>query len=231
MPDHPAAKRLLRNLASTTVFQASGYLLAMINVPYLTRTLGVSDYGILAFVISINAYLFLIIDWGFSLGSTRDIAQARGDGGAIRRIFWQTMTAKGLLSALAAAVLFGVIALHRVPSPLYLVLPGMMNIFAAVFSVDWLVQGLERMGLFTLYSVAGRTLVVVLTFIPGWPVRCRGSAPWPAVWPVSSSPAASSRWDARSFRGGRPPCRSSNTATTSCRRVAGWPIPPRRRCS
>jgi O-antigen/teichoic acid export membrane protein len=165
MPDHSAAKRLLRNLASTTVFQASGYILAMINVPYLTRTLGVADYGVLAFVISINAYLFLIIDWGFSLGSTRDIAQARGDAETIRRIFWQTMTAKGILSLLATLVLFVVVGLHRVPSAIYLVLPGLLNIIAAVFSVDWLVQGLERMGLFTLYSVGGRTLVVVLTFI------------------------------------------------------------------
>lgn len=165
MPGHLPKTRLLRNLASTTMFQASGYILAMINVPYLTRTLGVADYGVLAFVISINAYLFLIIDWGFSLGSTRDIAQANGDEAQIQRIFWQTMTAKGILSALAILVLCGIIMLHRVPSPIFLLLPGLLNIVGAVFSVDWLVQGLERMGLFTLYSIAARSTVVLLTFI------------------------------------------------------------------
>jgi O-antigen/teichoic acid export membrane protein len=165
MPDPSSARGFIRNLASTTVFQASGYVLAMINVPYLTRMLGVADYGVLAFVISINAYLFLIIDWGFSLGSTRDIAQANGDAETIRRIFWQTMTAKALLSLGATVVLVAVIGLHRVPSPIYLLLPGLLNIAGAVFSVDWLMQGLERMALFTLYSVGGRSLGVLLTFV------------------------------------------------------------------
>jgi PST family polysaccharide transporter len=165
MPDRSSAKDFVRNLASTTVFQASGYVLAMINVPYLTRMLGVEDYGVLAFVISINAYLFLIIDWGFSLGATRDIAQANGDVETIRRIFWQTITAKALLSLGATVVLFAVVGLHRVPSPIYLLLPGLLNIVGAVFSVDWLMQGLERMALFTVYSVGGRSLGVILTFV------------------------------------------------------------------
>ncbi|WP_284944664.1 oligosaccharide flippase family protein [Acidisoma cladoniae] len=165
MPGRSATNRLIRNLASTTAFQASGYILAMLNVPYLTRTLGVADYGVLAFVISINAYLFLIIDWGFSLGATRDIAQAHGDEDVIRGIFWRTMTAKSLLSLAALIILFGVAELNRVPHPIYLVLPGVMNIVAAVLSVDWLVQGLERMGLFTLYSIGGRIVVVGLTFL------------------------------------------------------------------
>jgi len=160
-----ALKRLARNLVSTTVFQASGYILALINVPYLTRTLGVADYGVLAFVISINAYLYLIVDWGFSLGATRDVAQARGDEDMLRAIFWKTMTAKALLSLLATVILFAVLALHRVPSPIYLLLPGLLNIVGAAFTVDWFMQGMERMGLFTLYSIGGRSLVVLLTFI------------------------------------------------------------------
>jgi O-antigen/teichoic acid export membrane protein len=165
MADHATLKRLARNLVSTTVFQASGYVLALINVPYLTRTLGVADYGILAFVISINAYLYLIVDWGFSLGATRDVAQARGDEETLRAIFWRTMTAKALLSLLATVILFALLALHQVPSPIYLLLPGLLNIVGSVFSVDWFMQGLERMGMFTIYSIAGRSLGVLLTFI------------------------------------------------------------------
>lgn len=165
MADTAMLKRLGRNLISTTVFQASGYILAMINVPYLTRTLGVADYGILAIVISINAYLYLIIDWGFSLGATRDVAQACGDQARLREIFWRTMTAKIVLSLLSIAVLFALLPLHRVPSPIYLLLPGLLNIVGAVVTVDWFVQGLERMATFTIYSVAGRTLTVLLTFL------------------------------------------------------------------
>lgn len=165
MAEAGALKRLARNLVSTTVFQASGYILALINVPYLTRTLGVADYGVLAFVVSINAYLFLIVDWGFSLGATRDVARARGNAETLRAIFWKTMTAKAMLALVATVLLFTLLTLHRVPSPIYLLLPGLLNIVGAAFTVDWFMQGLERMGIFTLYSIAGRSLVVLLTFL------------------------------------------------------------------
>jgi PST family polysaccharide transporter len=158
-------KRLLQNIVSITAFQASGYILAMINVPYLTRTLGVAEYGVLAFTISVNAYLFLLIDWGFSLGASREVARAKGDEKRIREIFWQTITAKGILSFLALAALAAVAALHHVPNVRYiLLLPGALNIISAVLSVDWFVQGLQRMGLFTVCSICGRALVVGLTF-------------------------------------------------------------------
>jgi PST family polysaccharide transporter len=164
MPSRANTFRFLGNVAWMTVFQASGYVLALLNLPYLTRTLGVANYGTLAFVIGANAYLWLIIDWGFSLGATKDVAQAHGEPGAIREIFWRTMTAKLLLAAVALAGLGILVTLQKVPSPLYLLLPGLLNICGAVLSVDWLMQGMGRMGLFSLYSIAGRTLVVILTF-------------------------------------------------------------------
>jgi PST family polysaccharide transporter len=166
MADRSTTRRLFKNIASITVFQASGYILAMLNVPYLTRTLGVADYGVLAFTMSVNAYLWLVMDWGFSLGATRDIAQAQGDENKIREIFWRTMTAKAILSVVALAALVGVAALDKVPDVFYIIfLPGALNILSAIMTVDWLVQGLQRMGLFTLYSVGGRAFVVALTFI------------------------------------------------------------------
>ncbi|RAK60769.1 hypothetical protein DJ021_13610 [Phenylobacterium hankyongense] len=164
MPSRANTFRFLGNVAWMTVFQASGYVLALLNLPYLTRTLGVANYGTLAFVIGANAYLWLIIDWGFSLGATKDVAQAHGEPAAIREIVWRTMTAKLLLAAVALAGLGVLVALQKVPSPLYLLLPGILNICGAVLSVDWLMQGMGRMGLFSLYSIAGRTLVVILTF-------------------------------------------------------------------
>jgi PST family polysaccharide transporter len=158
-------KRLLQNMLSITAFQASGYILAMINVPYLTRTLGVAEYGVLAFTISVNAYLFLLIDWGFSLGASREVARASGDAKRLREIFWQTITAKWILSFLALAALAAVAAFHHVANVGYIILlPGGLNIISAILSVDWFVQGLQRMGLFTVYSICGRALVVGLTF-------------------------------------------------------------------
>ncbi len=156
--------RLLRNIASITALQASSYIIAIINVPYLTRTIGVADYGVLTLTISVNAYLYIIIDWGFSLGATRDVARAQNNPAALREIFWQTMTAKGLLAIVATITLLGLSLSNNATGMTNLVLPGILNICGAVLSVDWLALGLERMGLFSLVSIAGRTLIIGLVF-------------------------------------------------------------------
>lgn len=157
---------LVRNIGSMVAFHASTYILALINVPYLTRTLGVADYGLLACTIGVNAYLWLLMDWGFSLGATAEIARARGDIVKIRQIFWHTMTAKALLSIVAIALLLMVAILDSVPEYFYVIfLPGLINILSAVLTVDWLIQGLQRMGVFTIYSIAGRAFIVALTFL------------------------------------------------------------------
>lgn len=164
MFDSSTTIRLLSNVASITALQASGYILALLSVPYLTRTLGVADYGVLTFTISVNAYLYILIDWGFSLGATRDVAHARGDPAALRNVFWRTMTAKGLLAIVALVILLSVAAPGGARSATNLILPGILGISGAVLSVDWLALGLERMGLFSLASIVVRTLVVGLMF-------------------------------------------------------------------
>lgn len=158
-------RRLITSVAWLTLFQAGTYLLSFLNVPYLARTLGVAGFGDVAFVISVNTYLWVIIDWGFSLGATREVARAQGDAAAISDVFWRTMWAKGVLSIIALCILVAAAVFGRTPNPLYVIVPGVLNICGCVFSVDWLMQGLERMGLFSFYSLITRALVVLLVFV------------------------------------------------------------------
>ena len=172
MPNRPimkrlvSNKRLLSNVSLLTAFQASGYILAMISVPYLTRVLGVADYGVLAFSVSLNAYLWLIVAWGFSLGASREVAQANGDEDRIRQIFWRTFSAKLILSTMSLVVLAAAAAIDNVPHTFYVVfLPGVINIVSAILSADWLFYGHQRMSKYLLYFITARLLVVILTFL------------------------------------------------------------------
>jgi polysaccharide transporter, PST family len=166
MSNDPITKRLVGNVTLLTAFQASGYVLAMISVPYLSRVLGVADYGVLAFSISLNAYLWLIVAWGFSLGASREVAQANGDEDRIRQIFWRTFSAKLILSTMSLLVLAATAAIGNVPHTFYVVfLPGAINIISAILSADWMFYGQQRMSRYLLYFIIARLSVVILTFL------------------------------------------------------------------
>src|ERR1700733_10812558 len=53
--------------------QISRKVLPFVTIPYLIRALGVSGWGEVAFVMSLNELIALLIEFGFNLSATRGI--------------------------------------------------------------------------------------------------------------------------------------------------------------
>jgi O-antigen/teichoic acid export membrane protein len=145
--------------------QASTYVLGFLTVPYLTRTLGPLDYGALAFSISLNAYGWMIVDWGFSTGGTREIASNRGNDERLRTVFWSVMSAKGVLAIATALALSLFVFANRSPGPNITLLPLLINLLGGMLSVDWFVQGFEKMGWYAATTIGGRSATFLLMFL------------------------------------------------------------------
>ena len=63
--------RLAENIVWLTSLQALNYLLPMATVPYLIRVLGATEYGVMAFAVTLTQYLVILNDYGFNLSATR----------------------------------------------------------------------------------------------------------------------------------------------------------------
>ncbi len=170
--DAPIARRrfrldatILRNVALTGVLQLSNYALGLLTVPYLARVLGVEPYGVLAFSISLNAYLWMLIDWGFTLSATKNVARLREDPEALRKVFWETIEAKALIGVLGltsvVAVSFAAPAQYRV----LIILAGVLNMLGSIIQMEWFARGLEALGRFTTMAVSVRVVTALLTFL------------------------------------------------------------------
>ena len=94
---------LLQNTVMLYLLTFSNYFLSLVVVPYETRVLGVEVFGVLGAATAIMVYFQLVVDFGFLLSGTQEVAKSRDDPAAVSRIFTATTLAKLLLIAVSLA--------------------------------------------------------------------------------------------------------------------------------
>lgn len=92
--------------------QVARYLLLLVTIPYLTRVLGPSGWGLVAMTQAYDAYLSLPVDCGFNFPRSREVARYRDDKKRLSEIFAGVNGAKALL-ACACVALSVPVCLHR----------------------------------------------------------------------------------------------------------------------
>lgn len=146
--------------------QGLNYVIPAALLPYLVRTLGVEQYGLIAFAQAFAQYFILVTDYGFNFSATRSIARSREDPEGVSQIFWTVMTIKLSLLVVGAVllelILLGVPRFHR-NSLVYWAAYGMVA-GNAIFPL-WLFQGIERMRSISIFTGVGRLLSAVLVVI------------------------------------------------------------------
>ena len=97
-------KRVIKNAAWMTVFQAANYIIPILLIPYVSRILGVDSFGKVTYMQTIAQYATIFINFGFEYTSTRAIAVNRDNPDKLRSIFWGTIYAKLLLTLVSLLV-------------------------------------------------------------------------------------------------------------------------------
>ena len=159
-------KVLIRNIISMLIWQGSNYLVPLLTLPYLSRVFGVRTFGDVAYSYAFVAYFVMVTEWGFSLSSSRLISKHSEDRQTVNEIFWDTVTAKFLIFCVAMSVLAIItLSVPSLRSLGFLILPASMAVLANLVTVNWCLQGLERLDLFATGSLIGKLATVPLIFL------------------------------------------------------------------
>ncbi len=151
------SNRLVRNAASLYGVQICRKLLPLVSVPYLAHVLGPSGWGRVAFVQSLGEGMVLVLEFGFNLSATREIARNRDCPHTCGDVISGTLGAQALLSI--PAVIVAWIAASHIPmlrNDPALISAGLLYGVAQGIAPLWFFQGLERMALASALEISSK---------------------------------------------------------------------------
>ena len=160
----------LKNVSLLFVAQLVGYLIPILEIPILAKALGVNEYGHVLLVQTTALLCSLVVEYGFSLSGSRQIALcSKSEKWKLSRIYGSIVSAKIILSIIITVVLGFVFLCAGKRIDLQSVLWGYLYFVAFGFSNAWLFQGFEKLTFVVLFELFMRfsgllVLYVVMMF-------------------------------------------------------------------
>ena len=158
--------RIRQNVAALYGVQAGRKLIPLLSISYLTRVLGPGGWGTVAFVQAMAEFLVIVIEFGFNISATREVARNRDNPQACGRVMAGVLGAQamlatgGVVTALAASRFLPVVSDHP-----RLLIAGLIYAVGQGFNPQWYFQGLERMRLSAALELTGKVLALVGIFL------------------------------------------------------------------
>lgn len=107
-------KLLISNVLSLMLVQGINYLVPILTLPLLVKSLGVVGYGKLAFYLAFINYFILLTDFGFNLSASREISLLRDCKEKVSEVFFNVFYAKVMLCSISLFVVLSFIVYRSI---------------------------------------------------------------------------------------------------------------------
>lgn len=161
-----AAAGIGRNFIAMLVLQLGAYVMSFATFPYLARVLGPHEFGVFGFATAAATYGTTLTEWGFNLSGPKAVVENRTNQDALNELIWSIIGGKAILCVTSLVIL--IIALQfntQLAADFKVVLCSWLAVVANVFTMYWLMQGLERFKTLAIVVLIARATMLPLTFI------------------------------------------------------------------
>jgi len=148
------------NMAGGLISQALKFLVVI----YIARQFSVPEFGFFSFAVAVNAYMFVVSNFGLPVFGSRAVAQS---GSVSRELVTEICWSRASLALLGAVLATGILALVPGVSRMEIQLVGifgMSNLAQAGF-FDWAFQGLHRQEISAILNVIWQGGWLVLAIV------------------------------------------------------------------
>lgn len=157
---------VFKNFIFLSLMQGANYILPLITIPYLIRTIGIEKYGLVAFAQSYAAYFVIFIDYGFSLSATKQISINRYNQQKLSEIFSSVIFVKlafMLVSFLISTII--IFSFKKFSSDYVIFYFSLIVLFGQLLFPVWFFQGLEKMKYITFVNILIKSIFTLCIFI------------------------------------------------------------------
>lgn len=147
------------------ILQIFNTVIPLITLPYITRILGPSQYGVFSSSLNLVGYFQVFVEYGFNLSGARKVALSNNKD-EISSIYSRITISRLFLclSTFIILVVMGVLLnVNKIQFQCMLILYTM--VIGTAIQQTWLFQGMQVMKYITVISVISRTISVILIFL------------------------------------------------------------------
>lgn len=156
---------IIWNIFSLWTLQLFNYIIPLITLPYILKTIWPEKFGIIAFILAFVWYFSILINYGFNYTATRDISINRNNKGKISEIFWTVIFTKCMLWLISLFLILLITSLFTIlRSELLIVLFTFLWVIWEIFFPVWFFQWVEKMKFITIVNVCIKTLFLAPIF-------------------------------------------------------------------
>ena len=157
---------LKSNFIYSSILTVSKYLFPLIVYPYVSRTLGLSNIGIVNFVDNLVNYFVYISMMGIATVGVREIAAVRNNKTQLSKTFISLLSLTVITTIVAIFMLL--IAMYTIPTlqPYRdLLYVGIVKLVFNLFVMEWFFMGIEDFRYITNRSILVKCLYVACVFL------------------------------------------------------------------
>jgi PST family polysaccharide transporter len=159
-------KNIFKDFLSVSFIQGLNYLVPLLLMPYVVRRLGPEYFGLASFSQSFVLYFTLIINYGFDLSATREVAKATGNMQRQGQIFNEILQVKIFLFVISSILFLIILAVtpKLKEHALLHIVSYLINIGAVLFPM-WFFQGINRLKIATIFNFSAKVFMALLVVL------------------------------------------------------------------
>ncbi|EOB1207393.1 flippase [Photobacterium damselae] len=159
-------EKIIKNIISLFSIRMAGYLVPLITLPFLVKTLEPTGFGLLMFSTAIIQYCIMFVNFGFDLSATQKIAQFGNDKDKVSEIFWNIIYVRIIVSIVSFFVVYVIsLCVNEIYNSFSIISVLYISVLGSVFFPQWLFQGKEQLGVISIIRIVVQIMFIPLIFI------------------------------------------------------------------
>lgn len=148
------------------LLQIFNTIVPLLTLPYITRVLGASKYGVFTIALNVIGYCQVIVEYGFGMSATRKVTLSDKIRKEINHTFTSILFSRCILFlGCVLLVMFYMFLEHDDLIQCICLIVLLVGLFGACIQQNWLFQGMQDMKYVSLINIISRIIFIVLIFI------------------------------------------------------------------